>query len=166
MIAPAPWNFQQIYKFSARNISAAKSPLVRIPIARRRQSTLGVRAQAGGKKIESFFPQRVRRKNTSRPAGALAVRPQPSHKGGAATFYSLKGPHSNRMRPLPMEISGQKNFFMPSVAASTSALMVTVNLIPFFSPKASSQLRNSSVFWSIPPPTILHRLSTNTWEMS
>lgn len=59
-----------------------------------------------------------------------------------------------------------RNFCIPSVAAETSALMVTVNLMPLRSPKASSQFKNASVSPLMPWPTVLSRLSINTWEMS
>ena len=59
-----------------------------------------------------------------------------------------------------------RNFCMPSVAAEGSALMVAVNLTLFFSPKASNQFRNSSVAPSTSRPTVLHRLSINTWVIS
>ena len=55
---------------------------------------------------------------------------------------------------------------MPSVAAEASALMVVVNLIPFCSPKESSQFKKVSVSLHTSPPTIFQRLSINTWEMS
>ena len=53
-------------------------------------------------------------------------------------------------------------FRIPSVAVSTSPLMVTVNLMLFRSPNTSSQLRNFSVSASTSAPTVLHRLSMNT----
>ena len=53
-------------------------------------------------------------------------------------------------------------FRIPSVAVSTSPLMVTVNLMLFRSPNTSSQLRNFSVSASTSVPTVLHRLSINT----
>ena len=59
-----------------------------------------------------------------------------------------------------------RNFCIPSVARERSALMVTVNLMLFFSPKASSQFRKFSVSLSTSRPMVLHRLSMNTWEIS
>ena len=74
------------------------------------------------------------------------------------------------VRPFPIfNPLGSRNyryFCIPSVAAAVSALMVTVNLMSFFSPNVSSQFRKASVSLSTSRPTVLQRLSTNTWEMS
>ena len=53
-------------------------------------------------------------------------------------------------------------FFMPSVASSASALMVTVKRTEFFSLKLSSQVRNCSTAAKSLVPAILQRLSTKT----
>ena len=63
--------------------------------------------------------------------------------------------------------AAQKYFLMPSVAREASALMVTVNLMLFFSEKLFSQSRNSSTAWSVASEaTILVRLSMKMWVMS
>ena len=57
-------------------------------------------------------------------------------------------------------------FFISGLTVSGSAVMVMVNLMPCFSPKAFSQSRNFSVSLSQGPGTILHRLSMKIWVMS
>ena len=74
------------------------------------------------------------------------------------------GPQTRSRRPY---LPDQKYFCTPSLASSRSALMVTVNLILFFSEKALSQSRNSSSVWSVTSAlTIFVRLSMNTWVIS
>ena len=82
-------------------------------------------------------------------------------------------PRAKKGRPCPWAEAADRcgewdhrNFCIPSVAWEISALMVTVNLMPFFSPKASSQFRKASVSLSTSRPMARHRLSMNTWEMS
>ena len=61
----------------------------------------------------------------------------------------------------------KKYFFTPSVARLASALMVTVNLMLFFSPKVLSQSRKSSTAASPGSEgTILVRLSMKMWVIS
>ena len=66
----------------------------------------------------------------------------------------------------PFASSFYRNRRIPSVAETGSALMVTVNLMLFRSPKLSSQFRKVSVSASTSLPTILQKLSMNMWEMS
>ena len=100
-------------------------------------------------------------------AGADMVAPSDMMDGRVAAIRAaLDGAGLQNIPIMAYSAKYASAFYGPFRAAAGSALMVTVNLMLFRSPKASSQLRKASVSPSTSRPTILQKLSMNMWEMS
>ena len=125
---------------------------------KRRKDTL-----AGVFALVNRWYRKHRRARRKKRTGRQRLTPLPAHTKGQVTLCTgERRPHTASLFLPPLQMYWR----IPSVATSSSALTVTVNFTLLFSLKQSSQWRNFSTACQSVLPAILHRLSTNTWEIS